>query len=245
MGLTRLSNGAHSLRRRSMRSFRFASPALGAALIVSGFVASPALAADAEHPTVIELFQSQGCSSCPPANASLIQFSERPDVLALNFAVTYWDRLGWKDTFASPQYTQRQYDYASALHGDGVYTPQIVVNGRVGGVGDEVSEMEALARKTDRGSSGPSVAIEGGEVAVGAGAAPARGADVWLALYDPRTVEVAIARGENAGRTLPHKNIVRRLVLLGHWTGEAARFPLPAGDGELARAVLVQSAGTG
>jgi len=228
-----------------MPSFRFASPALGAALLVSGFGAAPAFAADAQHPTVIELFQSQGCSSCPPANASLIQFSQRPDVLALNFAVTYWDRLGWKDTFATPQYTQRQYDYSSAMHGSGVYTPQIVVNGRADGVGDDVSEMEALARKTDRGAAGPNVAIEGGEVVVGAGAAPAHAADVWLALYDPRTVEVAVARGENAGRTLPHKNIVRRMVLLGHWNGEAARFALPAAEAGLARAVLVQSAGTG
>ena len=228
-----------------MRSFRFASPAaLGAALIVSGFIASPALAADAEHPTVIELFQSQGCSSCPPANASLIQFSQRSDVLALNFAVTYWDRLGWKDTFATPQYTQRQYDYSTAMHGSGVYTPQIVVNGRAEGVGDAVSEMEALARKTDRGASGPEVKVEGGEVVVGAGAAPAHGADVWLALYDPRVVDVAVARGENAGRTLAHKNIVHRMVLLGHWTGAAERLPLPSSGG-LARAVLVQSAGTG
>jgi hypothetical protein len=226
-----------------MRSFAFAMSALGA--IALGGFASPSRAADAQHPTVIELFQSQGCSSCPPANASLIQFSQRPDVLALNFAVDYWDRLGWKDTFATPQYTQRQYDYAHAMSGSDVYTPQIVVNGRVAGVGGDVSEMEALARKSDRGSAGPSVAIQGGEVAVGAGAAPARGADVWLALYDPRTVEVAIARGENAGRTLPHKNIVHRMVLIGHWTGEAARFPLPASEAGLARAVLVQTAGTG
>ena len=223
---------------------RFASPAFGAALLVSGFAAPSAWAADAQHPTVIELFQSQGCSSCPPANASLIQFSQRPDVLALNFAVTYWDRLGWKDTFATPQYTQRQYDYSSAMHGSGVYTPQIVVNGRVDGVGDEVSEMEALARKTDRGASGPEVEIEGGEVAVGAGTAPAHGADVWLALYDPRVVNIQVARGENAGRTLAHKNVVHRLVLLGHWTGAAERLPLPPSEG-LARAVLVQGAGTG
>jgi hypothetical protein len=226
-----------------MRSHFLALSALGAAL-VSGLGGAPAFAADAAHPTVIELFQSQGCSSCPPANASLIQFSGRPDVLALNFAVDYWDRLGWKDTFARPEYTQRQYDYAHALHGSGVYTPQIVVNGRADGVGDEVSEMEALARKTDRGASGPEVRIEGGEVVIGSGSAPAHGADVWLALYDPRTVEVAVPRGENAGRTLPHKNIVHRLVLVGHWTGEAAHFALPSGEG-LSRAVLVQSAGAG
>jgi hypothetical protein len=227
-----------------MWHYRFASSALGVALLASGFAGSSARAADAQHPTVIELFQSQGCSSCPPANASLIQFSQRPDVLALNFAVTYWDRLGWKDTFATPQYTQRQYDYSSAMHGSGVYTPQIVVNGRVDGVGDEVSEMEALARKADRGASGPEVEIAGGEVAIGAGNAPAHGADVWLALYDPRVVEVPVARGENAGRTLAHKNVVHRLVLLGHWTGAAERLPLPPSGG-LARAVLVQGAGTG
>ena len=103
-----------------MRRLLFAALALFAA---------PAFAADAAHPTVIELFQSQGCSSCPPANAALIEFAKRPDVLALNFAVDYWDRLGWKDTFARHEYTERQYAYARALGGDGVYTPQIVVNG--------------------------------------------------------------------------------------------------------------------
>jgi hypothetical protein len=226
-----------------MQSVQFALSAAGAALLL-GFGGAPALSADAAHPTVIELFQSQGCSSCPPANASLIEYSMRPDVLALNFAVDYWDRLGWKDTFAKPEYTQRQYDYAHAMHGSGVYTPQIVVNGRVDGVGGEVSEMEALARKTDRGASGPEVRIEGGEAVVGAGVAPSRGADVWLALYDPHTVEVAVPRGENAGHTLPHKNIVHRFVLIGHWNGAAARFALPAGEG-FARAVIVQSGGAG
>jgi hypothetical protein len=223
-----------------MRSFPIA--ALGAAL---AGLAAPAMAADASHPTVIELFQSQGCSSCPPANASLIQFSRRSDVLALNFAVTYWDRLGWKDTFATPQFTERQYAYGRALGGGGVYTPEIVVNGRAAGVGDEVSEMEALAKQTDRGAGGPSIEIHGGEVSIGAGSAPGHGADVWLALYDPRTVEVPVARGENAGRTLPHANIVRRMVLLGHWSGAAASFPLPGGEAGLARAVLVQGAGAG
>jgi hypothetical protein len=226
-----------------MGSIQLALPAFGAALL-SVLAGAPAFAADPAHPTVVELFQSQGCSSCPPANASLIEYSARPDVLALNFAVDYWDRLGWKDTFARPEYTQRQYDYAHAMHGSGVYTPQIVVNGRADGVGDQVSEMEALARKTDRGASGPELKFEGGEAVIGAGTAPAHGADVWLALYDPRTVEVAVPRGENAGRTLPHKNIVHRFILVGYWTGEAARFALPSGEG-LSRAVIVQSAGAG
>src|SRR6185369_12613330 len=80
--------------------------------------------------TVVELFQSQGCSSCPPANANVNAISDRGDVLALSFAVTYWDQLGWRDTFAKPQYTARQYAYAHGLHLGNVYTPQVVVNGR-------------------------------------------------------------------------------------------------------------------
>jgi hypothetical protein len=213
------------------------------ALAISVLPIAAAHAADAEHPTVVELFQSQGCSSCPPANASLLRYSERSDILALTFAVDYWDRLGWKDTFSRHEYTERQYGYSSTI-GSGVYTPQVVVNGRAAGVGDEVSEVESLAAKTDRGASGPSIAIEGGEVALGAGKAPAGGADVWVALYDPRVLNVPVARGENAGRTLAHRNVVKRFTKVGVWDGSATRLPLPGSDG-LARAVLVQRRGVG
>ncbi len=211
--------------------------------IASLLLAAPALAADAARPTVIELFQSQGCSSCPPANAALARYADRPDFLALTYAVTYWDRLGWKDTFGQPAFTDRQYAYARTV-GGGVYTPEVVVNGRAAGVGEEVSEVEALAAKTDRGASGPSVTIDGAAVAIGAGSAPAGGAEVWLALYDPRVLEVPVARGENGGRTLAHRNVVRRLVRLGDWDGAAKRLTLPPAGG-LARAVLVQRRGVG
>jgi hypothetical protein len=219
---------------------------LAFALGVFGFAAGPAFAADAERPVVIELFQSQGCSSCPPANANLIDFAAREDVLALTFAVDYWDRLGWKDTFARPEFTQRQWDYARALNHSNVYTPQVVVNGRADGVGAEPGEMQDLAKRYDRGASGPDVALEGDAVRIGAAAPPPRGADVWLAFYDPRTIEVAIKRGENAGRTLPHKNVVREMVLVGHWSGAAQRIALPrAHEPGLARAVLIQTPGAG
>ena len=203
-------------------------------------VSAPAVAADAAHPTVIELFQSQGCSSCPPALSALAAYADRADWLALTFAVTYWDRLGWKDTFAKPEFTERQYAYARL---SGTYTPEVVVNGRAAGVGAEVSEVEGLARKAER-TAGPEVRIEDGEVAVGAGKAPSGGADIWLALYDPRTLEVAVPRGENAGRTIGHRNVVKRLVRLGSWNGEAVKLPLPASEG-LVRAVLVQTRGVG
>jgi hypothetical protein len=217
-----------------------------AALMMLASSPRPGLAADGAHPMVIELFQSQGCSSCPPAAASLAAISDRPDVLALAFEVTYWDRLGWKDTFGNPAYTARQYAYARPLGHDGVYTPQVVVNGRVDGDGLSSGELAGLMSRGDRGSGGPKVDFAGGAVTVGAGAAPAGGAEVWLARYDPRTVEVAVLRGENAGHTLPYKDVVREMILLGHWRGEAASFPLPgASEQGLAEAAIVQGDGCG
>jgi hypothetical protein len=206
----------------------------------------PAFAADAAHPAVVELFQSQGCSSCPPAEANVGAISDRADVLALAFEVDYWDRLGWKDTFSKPAWTARQYAYARALARDGVYTPQVVVNGRVEGDGLDPSELSGLIRRGDRGAGGPDIGFSGGAVTVGAGPAPAGGADVWLARYIPRTVEVSIPRGENAGHTLPYKDVVREMILIGHWDGGAASFPLAGASGAgLAEAVIVQGAGSG
>jgi hypothetical protein len=219
-------------------------PRLAATLIGFSFAlgAAPVQAADASHPAVVELFQSQGCSSCPPANANLNALSQRADVLALSFSVTYWDSLGWKDTFAKGQFTDRQYQYAHAMHKQNVYTPQVVVNGLIAGVGAEPGEMETLIGRAER-RSGPSVAITGGSVEIGA--APPQAADVWLVRYDSRTIEVPVLRGENAGKTLPHRNIVREMVRLGGWSGQAERFELPAGDPGLSTAVLVQTSGAG
>ena len=219
------------------------SPLVGVAAVVAA--SASALAADAQHPAVVELFQSQGCSSCPPANANLIELSQRPDILALSFAVTYWDQLGWKDIFASPQYTARQWDYAHALHHSEVWTPQMIVNGRADVVGTDKAEIEALLPRADRGDSGPAIAITPSAVSVGAGSVSGMPADVWLVRYDPRIVQVPIHRGENQGRTLPHKNVVRELVKLGVWFGQAQSYDVPGNaDPNLATAVLLQ-AGSG
>ena len=143
----------------------------GAALSLA-LAAAPAGAADARHPLVIELFQSQGCSSCPPANANLFAWAARDDALALNFAVDYWDSLGWKDTFAKPAFTARQWAYAGALgHGE-VYTPQAIVNGSADITGADAAELQALAKREDRGAGGPDVSIEAGRALIGAGEAP-------------------------------------------------------------------------
>ncbi|HEY5202998.1 MAG TPA: DUF1223 domain-containing protein, partial [Roseiarcus sp.] len=215
-------------------------------LMALALLPRPGFAADAARPTVVELFQSQGCSSCPPAEANVGAISDRPDVLALAFEVDYWDRLGWKDTFSKPAWTARQFAYAKAMgRGENVYTPQVVVNGRAEGDGLDASALAGLVSRGDRGAGGPSLGFSGGAVTVGAGAAPAGGADVWLARYIPHAVEVTIPRGENAGHTLPYKHVVREMVLLGKWQGEAATFPVPGGDSSLAEAALVQANGVG
>ena len=214
-----------------------AAAALGAIAVASA--PTMAMAADAAHPAVVELFQSQGCSSCPPANANLLKLVDRPDVLALSWQVTYWDQLGWKDTFGSPAFTARQWDYAHAFHRGEVATPEVVVNGRVDGIGSGPGEIEALIRKGDRGDAGPQIAVSGGKVSLSG--ASGKGI-VLLVRYDPNLIQVPIRRGENGGRTLPHRNVVREVVRLEDWTGAPRSFPLPASARPgLKTAVLVQA----
>jgi hypothetical protein len=213
---------------------------LALASLASISISSSALAADANHPTVVELFQSQGCSSCPPANAVLNSLADRPDVLALSFAVTYWDQLGWKDTFAHQAYTARQWEYSKAGGRSNVSTPQMIVNGRGVLVGSRKAQVEAFIRRYGRKAPGPAIAARGDRIAV-AGARLTRRANVWLVRYDPRAHAVPIRAGENGGRTLPHKNIVRSLHLVGKWSGGAAVFKAPPASSKLYRsAVLVQ-----
>ncbi|QDX26918.1 DUF1223 domain-containing protein [Sphingomonas suaedae] len=187
--------------------------------------------------TVVELFQSQGCSSCPPAAANVNAIAGQPNVLALSYGVTYWDQLGWKDSFASPQFTERQWEYARSRGRARVWTPQVYVNGQR----DLVGSNRAQLNQTIAASSikGPSVSVSGGKVHIGAGRA-ARRATIWMVRYDPRTVNVPIRAGENGGRTLPHRNIVRQLTRLGQWTGAATSFSLPVPRDGFRTAILVQ-----
>ena len=214
--------------------------AFAAGLLMAGSAGSAAEATGNEQPTVVELFTSQGCSSCPPANANLAMISERPGVLALSFGVTYWDQLGWPDTFAKPEFTARQVTYERPLHRDGPFTPQMVVDGHADTVGNRLAAVEQLiaaSRKGDR----PTLDIGKANVVVGSGTAPASGADIWLVTYDPRLVDVPVGRGENAGRILSHKNVVHSLERIGSWQGIATDLPLPTAALGLRRAVLVQS----
>ena len=205
-------------------------------------ITAPALAADAQHPTVIELFQSQGCSSCPPANANVMALADRPDLLVLSFNVTYWDRLGWKDRFAKPEFTQRQYAYQGGLRHDNVWTPQTVINGRVDVTGIRAAELRTAVTAGVRTEAMPTLTEKAGRIDLGAGNGKA---DVWLVRYDPKIVAVPVRAGENAGRTLPHRNVVHDLVKLGAWSGSAAHWARPAAVPGLAEAVLVQRPGGG
>ena len=225
----------------TMRKTAWASLAAGAALAVAvGAWTSAGAGGTVQRPVVLELFQSQGCSSCPPANVNLNAIADRPDVLALSFGVTYWDQLGWKDTFAKPAYTDRQRAYARGL-GAQLGTPQMVIEGREDLIGVDAREVD-LALRRARPAMDATVTPSPGRVEIGAGQAPKAGADVWLVRYDPRVRQVAIQRGENNGKTLPHRDVVVELTRLGGWTGAAVRYDTPpAKESNLRTAVLVQA----
>ena len=211
-----------------------AAPAPHAALPSVGTAAAP---------VVVELFQSQGCSSCPPANAAVNAIADAPGVLALSFAVTYWDQLGWKDIFGSPAWTARQWAYAHHAGRAQVATPQVIVNGGPAIIGSNRAELAATIAREGPAHGGPAIGVAGDRVTLAAGKGAT--ATAWLVRYDPRTIAVPIRAGENDGRTLPHRDIVRELVRLGDWTGAAASFPITAGKPGLASAVLVQQGAGG
>jgi hypothetical protein len=188
---------------------------------------------------VVELFQSQGCSSCPPANANIIALADQPQILVLSWQVTYWDNLGWKDSFAKSAFTQRQRDYSRSLGHNGVWTPQVVINGRGDVIGGDRRELASALRRFDRGGDALALSLSPASVTVSGSATTS---SVYLVRYDPRVVQVPIRAGENGGRTLPHRNVVRDFRLLGHFAGGSRRFELPhGGEAGLRTAILVQA----
>ena len=190
---------------------------------------------------VVELFTSQGCSSCPPANAYLNELArDRGDVLALAFHVTYWDRLGWKDPFSMEAATERQARYGHKF-GDGSYTPEIVIDGASSHVGsrrDEVGPAIDAAKRQGRTATSVSVAKAGGQLTIDVADGSGNG-KVLLVGFD-RDHETAIRRGENGGRTLRESNVVRSLREVGDWQGKALHISEKFPDGEDA-AVIVQA----
>jgi hypothetical protein len=229
-------------------------------MVCRGIVSSLALAccgllsvqcAQGEPRAVIELFTSQGCSSCPAADKLMAEYAQDPSVIALSLAVDYWDYLGWKDTLALSGHSNRQRAYAKTRGDRQVYTPQAVIDGAVHALGSDKPAIEHAIRQA-REQSAPlllPVTIErtGDKLTVTVSASKdEKGqAEVWLCPIT-KSVSVAIGRGENGGHTVTYTNVVRRWIKLGDWTGKAESFDVPMKDvqssGDIdSAAVMVQS----
>jgi len=227
------------------------TPTLKILLLAGSLLIGGTAAIAQSRPAVIELYTSEGCSSCPPAEAYLGELAQRGDVLALSFHVDYWDDLGWRDRFALPAAVTRQRAYAQALRLASVYTPQAVIDGTGNFVGSDRSAIERALRskRTDaagRPTVGIDLAVLAGDVKIDlapqAGATPS---EIVLIAYQ-RTAQTPVGRGENSGRTLREFNIVRDFHTLGRWSGEARQFrvrgdSLPPGTTDVA--VIVQAQG--
>jgi hypothetical protein len=223
--------------KRLILSFTGALLALAPVMIAGLAVADPVAGATPRNKAVVELFTSQGCSSCPPADALLGRLAEEPELVALSFSVDYWDYLGWRDTLGSPANSERQRNYAKA-RGDGrVYTPQIVVDGvaHVNGADENavVDAVKIAERRLADAKVQVSMRAEGDALVIDVGAAPEgsdrRTATVWLAIAK-EVEKVAVARGENHGRELTYHHPVREFTPIGMWHGEAMTFRLPLKD---------------
>jgi hypothetical protein len=219
------------------------TPLVAAVLLcaAASFCPAPSIAAG-PAPVVVELFTSQGCNSCPPADAVLGELARQEGVLPLSFHVTYWDRLGWPDSFGLQASTRRQEAYAQHLGLSGLYTPQMVIGGRIDAVGSQRRRvLKAIELLRSHPEPGPAIAIRDGRLELEASAEGP--CNLWLMAFD-RVHDVAIERGENRGRTIRYQNVVRAILDLGTWDGGATSLPLPlaqlAAQERDAVAVLVQ-----
>ncbi len=200
---------------------------------------------------VVELFTSQGCNACPPADAFMIELAHRPDILGLTYNVDYWDYLGWRDTLGSPDFTRRQQRYAAYRGDSRVYTPQMIINGRHHVIGNRRKKVLELIAKEKREGDCRHVPMtlseKGGMLRVRTAGAPdklkGREATLWV-VTALKEVEVEIARGENRGKKLRYCNVVRKIVPAAMWHGDPLDLTLPRSelfvDGAQTCAALLQ-----
>jgi hypothetical protein len=201
----------------------------------------------ARTPVIVELYTAQGCASCAEANALAADLAKRPGVVTLSFNVDYWDYLGWKDTFAQPEFVARQRAYDRRFGRRDVYTPQIVVGGAAQASGDKGDAVEALIRDEKRSkppAGAPSLWVtRDGRAVAGGGLAPPGGAEVWLVRYDPAERSVLVRDGENRGKTVSLRGVVVQLVRLGRWAGAQQSYrAIAAPEQGLSTLALVQGA---
>jgi hypothetical protein len=213
----------------------------------------PRAFAAASRPVVAELFTSQGCSSCPPADAIFEDLAGERDVVALTYHVDYWDYLGWRDTLGSKEFSQRQYDYAKSRGDMDVYTPQAIVNGKRHVVGSKksvlASAIEAAAGDASENWVDFSIESHGSDMTIRLPETSGiKDATLWL-LAVTTAVEVSIERGENAGSKITYRNVVRKMSPAAMWNGEAAKImmprstTLPGGEDQCAALLQIGKAG--
>ena len=204
----------------------------------------------ADPRAVVELFTSQGCSSCPPADKLIGELSSDPSLVTLSLPIDYWDYLGWKDTLADPRYSARQRAYARGRGDHQVYTPQVVINGSVHALGSDKAAIERAIAQTRLDPATLSVPVKASladeqiKVAVPASADQKGSGEVWLCGF-AKDIPIAIGRGENRGRTITYHNVARRWVKIGEWNGKAETWSVPVGELKAAdldsAAIIVQS----
>ena len=204
------------------------------------------------HPIVIELFTSQGCSDCPAADRIVAELAKRTDVLALSLPITYWDMLGWKDTFATEANTYRQKAYAKTMNRSGIYTPQVIVDGKVDVVGNQRDRvLSAISNRQTQIATEPpinlSLGIASGRVEISIPAAPRAKSKPLATIWVMRTLSsgsVNVQQGENKNHLLSYANLVRELHRAGEWTGDAMKIDVPIATGKSKHdgvAVVLQS----
>lgn len=209
------------------------------------------LTAGAQTRGVVELFTSQGCSSCPPADKLLGEMSADPSIVAISLPIDYWDYLGWKDTLASPKNSALQKAYAKSRGDREVYTPQAVVNGSVHVLGSDRIAIEQALRAGLQGdalSLPVDLSISAGQLNIGLPDATGdqTSGEVWLCGMVKAT-SVVVERGENRGRTITYHNVARRWMKLGEWTGQAHTFTIPLAElkaGGIDAVAVIVPAGT-
>ena len=222
------------------------SGALGVCAIIA--IIRPAVAA--EPRAVVELFTSQGCSSCPPADKIIGELARDPGVIALSMPIDYWDYLGWKDTLADSRFSARQKAY-SQMRGDrDVYTPQVIVNGSAHVIGSDRGKIEGAIGDTGKAEGVMSVPVTmtlaGKQITVSvaaSGKSPVAHGEVWICAVS-KAVPISIGRGENRGREVVYHNVVRNLLKVGDWNGSSGSWTVPleniSRDGVDAAVVYVQ-----
>lgn len=203
-------------------------------MIAVSLFTMPFACASAQPRAVIELFTSQGCDSCPPADKLAGELSKDPTLITLSLAVDYWDYVGWKDTLALPGHGARQRAYSRVRGDRNVFTPQVVVNGATQAMGANRADIDRAIMQSHNQSTVLSVpmtmAIADGKLTVTANAGkPGEHGDVWLCPIT-RTVPVEVTRGENKGKTLTYHNVVRRWIKLGEWNGASGTWTMPVKD---------------